>query len=54
MNSDGFISLIDLALLSESILVENNITEFQWWAGDCDYDDQHSVMDLLMVADLIE
>ena len=54
MNSDGLISLIDLALLSESILVENNITEFQWWAGDCDYDDQHSVMDLLMVADLIE
>ena len=54
MNSDGLVSLIDLALLSESILVENYITEFQWWAGDCDYDDQHSVMDLLMVADLIE
>jgi len=54
MNSDGLVSLIDLALLSESILVENNITEFQWWAGDCDYDDQHSIMDLLMVADLIE
>ena len=54
MNSDGLVSMIDLALLSESILVENNITEFQWWAGDCDYDDQHSVMDLLMVADLIE
>ncbi len=54
MNSDGLVSLIDLTLLSESILVENNITEFQWWAGDCDYDDQHSVMDLLMVADLIE
>ncbi len=54
MNSDGLVSLIDLALLSESILVESNINEFQWWAGDCDYDDQHSVMDLLMVADLIE
>ena len=54
MNSDGLVSSIDLALLSESILIEYNITEFQWWAGDCDYDDQHSVMDLLMVADLIE
>ena len=54
MNSDGQVTMIDLALLTESILVENNITEFQWWAGDCDYDDQHSVMDLLMVADLIE
>jgi len=54
MNSDGLVSLIDLALLTESILVENNITAFQWWAGDCDYDDQHSVMDLLMLADLVE
>ena len=52
MNSDGLVSLIDLALLSESILVENKITTFQWWAGDCDYDDQHSVIDLLMVANL--
>jgi len=54
MNSDGQVTMIDLALLTESILVENNITEFQWWAGDCDYDDQHSVMDLLMVADLTD
>ena len=39
--------------ISESISDNNNLV-FQWWVGDCDYDDQHSVMDLLMVADLIE
>ena len=54
MNSDGIITLEDVNLLRESILIENDVTEFQWWAGDSDYDDQHSVMDLLMVADLIE
>ena len=54
MNSDGIITFEDVNLLRESILIENDVTEFQWWAGDSDYDDQHSVMDLLMVADLIE
>ncbi|MGY8763852.1 MAG: hypothetical protein ACKVLE_03850 [Fidelibacterota bacterium] len=54
MNSDGIITFEDVNLLRESILIENDVTEFQWWVGDSDYDDQHSVMDLLMVADLIE
>ena len=54
LNSDGLITIEDVNDLMESILIENDLTEFQWWAGDCDYDDQHSVMDLLMVADLIE
>ena len=54
LNSDGLITIEDVNALMESILIENDLTEFQWWAGDCDYNDQHSVMDLLMVADLIE
>ena len=54
MNSDGLVSLIDLALLSESLLVEYNMTDFEWWAGDCDYDHHHSVVDILMVADIID
>ena len=54
MNSDGLVSLIDLALLSESLLVEYNMTDFEWWAGDCDYDHHHSVVDILMVADMID
>ena len=54
INSDGLVSLIDLALISEYMLVENNITDYQWWAGDCDYDDNHSVMDILMLSDILE
>ena len=54
LNSDSLITIEDVNALMESILIENDLTEFKWWAGDCDYDDQHSVMDLLMVADLIE
>ena len=54
MNSDGLVSLIDLALLSESLLVGYNMTDFEWWAGDCDYDHHHSVVDILMVADMID
>ena len=54
INSDGLVSLIDLALISEYMLVENNITDYQWWAGDCDYDGNHSVMDILMVSDILE
>jgi hypothetical protein len=54
LNSDSYITVQDVDLILDSIVHETNLTDFQWWAGDCDYDDQHSVIDLLMVADLIE
>ena len=54
LNSDSYIMVQDVDLILDSIVHETDLTDFQWWAGDCDYDDQHSVMDLLMVADLIE
>jgi len=54
LNSDSYITVHDVDLILDSIVHEIDLTDFQWWAGDCDYDDQHSVMDLLMVADLIE
>ena len=54
LNSDSYITVQDVDLILDSIVHEIDLTDFQWWAGDCDYDDQHSVMDLLMVADLIE
>ena len=38
----------------ESILIENDVTEFQWWAGDLDTDDTHSIFDLLLTSDSIE
>jgi hypothetical protein len=54
MNGDGSLFTEDMDLLSESILFENDLTEFQWWAGDIDYDDSHSVFDLLRLSDLLE
>ena len=54
LNSDSYITVQDVDLILDSIVHETDLTDFQWWAGDCDYDDQHSVMDLLMVADLID
>ena len=54
LNSDSYITVQDVDLILDSIVHETDLTDFQWWAGDCDYDDQHSVIDLLMVADLID
>ena len=54
LNSDSYIMVQDVDLILDSIVHETDLTDFQWWAGDCDYDDQHSVIDLLMVADLID
>ena len=54
MNGDGSLFTEDMDLLSESILFENDLTEFQWWAGDIDYDESHSVFDLLRLSDLLE
>jgi len=38
----------------ESILIENDLTEFQWWAGDLDADNSHSIFDLLGASDAVE
>ncbi|MBT3519516.1 MAG: hypothetical protein HOA19_03420 [Candidatus Marinimicrobia bacterium] len=54
MNSDGIITSEDVNLLRESILIENDVTEFQWWAGDLDWDATHSIFDLLGASDLTE
>ena len=54
MNGDGSLSVGDMGLLIQSVLFENDYTRFQWWAGDIDYNNQHSVFDLLQLLDLLE
>ncbi len=54
INNDGIISLIDFEQLSLSIIYDYEMTDFQYWAGDCNYDLKHSVMDLLFLADNID
>ena len=53
---DGNGSLVydDFDLLSQAILHQGIISDYQWWAGDIDYDQNHTVFDLLYLADMIE
>ena len=44
----------ELEKVVPNILEEHELTDFQWWAGDADTDDSHSVLDLLLVLDQIE
>jgi pimeloyl-ACP methyl ester carboxylesterase len=53
MNSDGLITIEDVNALMESILIENDLTEFQWWAGHLDADNSHSIFDLLGASDAV-
>lgn len=53
LNSDGLITIEDVNALMESILIENDLTEFQWWAGDLDADNSHSIFDLLGASDAV-
>ena len=54
INSDGLVTLNDLSLLTAYTLLQNILTEFEFWAGDLDYDNNHSIIDLLMVAEAIQ
>ena len=54
LNSDSFITNEDVNFLMESILIETAVTEFQWWAGDVDWDDTHSIFDLLLTSDSMD
>lgn len=53
INGDGSILSNDFDLLYESILFQNDITDFQDWAGDLDYNNVHSIFDLLQLSDLL-
>jgi len=54
MNSDGLILEEDLDLLIQSVSLEPDLTEFQWWAGDLDFDNIHSIFDILLLSELID
>ena len=54
LSGDGNLAIDDIEYLKESILLENSLTEFQWWAGDLDSDLFHSIFDLLLLSDLIQ
>ena len=53
IDEDGVITLIDQADLSAMIINDFEITRFQSWLGDCNYDEESNVFDLLMISDIV-
>ena len=53
-NSDGSLTLIDLSLLLSSLSSENILSDFEWWAGDLNYDEEHTIIDILKIADQLQ
>ena len=54
MDGNSEITLLDLGILSSAIVNNNELTQYQYWAGDLDYNGTASVIDILMLADLVE
>jgi hypothetical protein len=54
MNADGTLSMVDMAFLSSYIINDLEFTALQYWLGDCNFDDQNDVMDILMLSDKIQ
>ena len=53
-NSDGNLTDNDYDLLTQSILDQEIISGYQWWAGDLDYDDEHTIFDIITLINLTQ
>ena len=53
-NSDGNLTDNDYDLLTQSILDQEIISGYQWWAGDLDYDDEHTILDIITLINLTQ
>ena len=54
INNDGLVNSLDLDQFSTILINNIEITNFQFWAGDLDYDFEVTIMDLLSISDIIE
>ena len=53
-DGDGNLVYDDLDFLSQSILNEVLISDYQWWAGDIDFDGNHTIFDILYLSDILQ
>ena len=53
MDADGELSLTDQVYLSALIINDMHLTEFQKWLGDCNYDNERNVIDILTISDIL-
>ena len=54
INGDGILFNDDIASFSNSLLTQNVISDYQWWAGDLDFDEDNTIFDLLLLIDLLQ
>ena len=54
INGDGILFNDDIASLSNSLLTQNVISDYQWWAGDLDFDEDNTIFDMLLLVDLLQ
>ena len=54
IDGDGIISEADFDFLILSIINDSDVTDFQWWTGDINYDNIHDIFDLLVIADMLD
>ena len=54
IDGDANITLLDLEILLASLINENELNQYQYWASDLDFSNIVSVFDILLLADLIE
>ena len=52
--SGGILFNDDIASLSNSLLTQNVISDYQWWAGDLDFDEDNTIFDFLLLVDLLQ
>ena len=54
INGDGILFNDDIESFSNSLLIQNVISDYQWWAGDLDFDEDNTIFDLLLLVDLLQ
>ena len=54
LNADQLITLDDIEILSLGLLYEINLTPFQYWASDVDFNNNVSVFDLISLSDRVQ
>ena len=53
-NADGNLTEDDYDLFIQSILDQEIISDYQWWAGNLDYDDECNIFDIIALINLTQ
>ena len=51
VNNDGSINILDLTITISYLLGESNFSDFEYWAGDVNFDQKISVFDILLLTE---